>query len=215
MRAAFLRELCPNDATAREEIESLISFRESANSFLDTPAIEAVPELFFKVQESLIGTTLGTYTIEAQLGKTTMSEVYLAHDARLERKVAIKFLAIEIEADERSLRLIREAKAAARLDHPNICAIYEVPESVDHSFIVMQYIDGETLASRIQEKPLGLRESVGLIAQVADALSAAHSEGIIRELPVSVRSHEKIEGSCCKGAPECPDVGQNAMHLTG
>ena len=179
LRAAYLRELCPNDLIAREEIESLISFRESANSFLETPAIEAAPELFFKVRESLIGATLGTYTIEAQLGKTAMGEVYLAHDAKLDRKVAIKLLAVDIEADERSERLIREAKAAARLDHPNICAIYEVPESADHSFIVMQYIDGQTLAARIQEKPLGLSESVGIIAQVADALSAAHSQGII------------------------------------
>jgi serine/threonine protein kinase len=179
IRAAVLHRLCANDPSAREEIESLISFRELANSFLETPVTEAFPELLFEARESLIGQTLGTYTIEAQLGFGGMGEVYLARDAKLERKVAIKVLPVEIEPDERSERLIREAKAAARLDHPNICAIYEVAESGDHSFIVMQYIEGETLASWIQGQPLGLHESIRIIAQVADALSEAHSQGII------------------------------------
>ena len=99
MRAVFLDELCANDLSAREEIESLISFRELANSFLETPPTEAIPDLFFEARESLIGETLGTYTIEAQLGEELgMGKVYLAHDARLERKVAIKLLPVELFA---------------------------------------------------------------------------------------------------------------------
>ena len=84
-----------------------------------------------------------------------MGEVYLAEDKQLDRKVAIKFLPREVATDERAKqRLLREAKTAATLDHPNICAIYEVGQEGDQSFIVLQYIEGETLASRL--KKLGI-----------------------------------------------------------
>ena len=95
-----------------------------------------------------IHNTVSHYQIIELLGTGGMGEVYLAEDTTLERKVAIKFLRTESVADEQAKkRLIREARAAARLDHPNICSIYEVGEEGDRSFIVMQYIEGETLAS--------------------------------------------------------------------
>jgi len=128
----------------------------------------------------MIGETLSHYRIVSKLGKGGMGEVYLAEDTRLDRKVAIKFLPPESAADEEAKkRLIREARAAAKLDHPNICAIHEVAEERSHSFIVMQYVEGETLASRIQRKPLELNESLDIAVQVADALSEAHSRGVI------------------------------------
>ncbi len=109
-----------------------------------------------------------------------MGEVYLAEDRQLSRKVAIKFLPAEAATDERARqRLLREARTAATLDHPNICAIYEVGQDDSHSFIVLQYIEGETLAARIMRQRLDLREALAIAAQVADALSEAHARGII------------------------------------
>jgi serine/threonine protein kinase/lipoprotein NlpI len=123
---------------------------------------------------------LGHYEIRAKLGAGGMGEVYLAEDTKLNRKVAIKFLPPESTADLRAKRrLMREAQAAAALDHPNICAIHEVGEEDGRAFIVMQYVEGETLAARIHRKPLTLKEALGFALPVADALAEAHSRGII------------------------------------
>ena len=125
-------------------------------------------------------TRLGHYEIRAKLGAGGMGEVYLAEDTKLHRKVAIKFLPPESTADARAKRrLVREAQAAAALDHPNICAIHEVGEIDGRAFIVMQYVEGETLAARIHRKPLELKEALGFAVPVADALAEAHSRGII------------------------------------
>jgi serine/threonine protein kinase/lipopolysaccharide biosynthesis regulator YciM len=107
-----------------------------------------------------------------------MGEVYLAEDTRLHRKVAIKLLPPKSASDEQARkRLIREARTAAQLDHPNICAIHEVAD--DASFIVLQYIEGETLAATIRTKRLELRESLDIAIQILRALSEAHAQGII------------------------------------
>lgn len=106
--------------------------------------------------------------------------MYLAEDTRLGRKVAIKFLPEESTADELAKkRLIREAQAAATLDHPNICAIHEVSEEDSRSFIVMQFVEGETLANRIQRGLLELKESLDIATQMADALYEAHARGVV------------------------------------
>jgi serine/threonine-protein kinase len=124
--------------------------------------------------------TISHYRILFPLCASGMGEVYLAEDTRLDRKVAIKFLPAESIADEQAKkRLVREAKAAAKLDHPNICSIYEVAEEDGRGFIVMQYVDGETLAARIQRKPLELRESLDIATQIAGALAEAHVHNII------------------------------------
>ena len=120
------------------------------------------------------------YRIIKQLGAGGMGEVYLAEDTKLNRKVAIKFLPLKSLQDEEAKRgLIREAQAAARLDHPNICIIHEEMEEDNHCFIVMQYVEGQTLYQRMQTKPLTLRESLDIVIQVADALAEAHSHGVI------------------------------------
>lgn len=109
-----------------------------------------------------------------------MGEVYLAEDTGLDRKVAIKVLPESLLADEQAKsRLVREARAAARLDHPNICSIYEVSEDDGRSFIVMQYVEGETVDAKMKGKPLDLSECLSISSQVADALAEAHSHGII------------------------------------
>src|SRR5437016_9047071 len=126
------------------------------------------------------GTRLGRYEIRSKLGEGGMGEVYLAQDTKLDRKVAIKFLPESLVADEQARkRLVREARAAARLDHPNICSIYEVSEEDDRSFIVMQHIEGETLDIRMKRQPFDLPESLSIAMQVAEALAEAHAHGII------------------------------------
>ncbi len=145
------------------------------------------------------GTAISHYRILNKIGAGGMGEVYLAEDTQLDRKVAIKFLPRESTLDEQAnRRLIREARAAAKLDHPNICSIYEVAEAEGQSFIVMQYIEGETLASRIQGKPIELKDVLGMAAQAADALEGAHSRGIIHRdikpanIMISARGQVKV-----------------------
>ena len=129
---------------------------------------------------SMIGTTLSHYAIMRKLGQGGMGEVFLAEDTQLGRRVAIKLLRPETISDEHARkRLVREARAAATLDHPNICSIYEVGEADGCSFIAMQYVEGETLDARIKSKPLELKESLTIAAQIADGLAEAHSHGII------------------------------------
>ncbi len=119
------------------------------------------------------------YRIVRKLGEGGMGEVYLAEDTKLSRKVAIKFL-LEESAEENSVkRLVREAQATAALDHPNICTIHEIGEDSGRNFIVMQYVEGETLAGRMKRQPLSLEESLDIAAQVADAMEEAHSHGVI------------------------------------
>src|SRR5713101_2641265 len=108
-----------------------------------------------------IGPNISHYRIVSPLGAGGMGEVYLAEDTQLGRRVAIKLLPPETISDEHARkRLVREARAAATLDHPNICSIYEVGEADGRSFIAMQYIEGETLDARIKRKPLELKESL-------------------------------------------------------
>jgi serine/threonine protein kinase/TolB-like protein len=126
------------------------------------------------------GTILGRYDIRSKIGEGGMGEVYLAEDIKLHRRVAIKFLpADSIASEEANQRLLREAQAAARLDHPNICAVHEVGEENGRNFIVMPYVEGETLNVRMKRKPLGLSESLAIASQVADALAEAHQHGIV------------------------------------
>jgi serine/threonine protein kinase/tetratricopeptide (TPR) repeat protein len=133
-----------------------------------------------KMSSTAIPERISHYRILNKIGAGGMGEVYLAEDTHLNRKVAIKFLSSESVANEEARkRLIREAQAVARLDHPNICVIHEVAEEDGRSFIVMQYIEGETLASRLREGPPELKESLDVAVQLADAVSEAHSQGVL------------------------------------
>lgn len=149
--------------------------------------------------QSLIGRTVSHYSIIKKLGRGGMGEVYLADDTRLGRKVAVKFLPAEAATDEGARqRLLREAKTAATLDHSNICAIYEVGEEGGHSFIVLQYIEGETLAARLKRQLPDLPELHAIAAQVAEALAEAHAHGIIHRdikpenIMVTAGTHVKV-----------------------
>ena len=178
-RASFLDEACAGDPELRREVESLIVSDEQAGSFIAGPALEIAVGLMEQTQLP-VARKIGHYRILSLLGAGGMGQVYLAEDTKLDRKVAIKFLSSEsIDDSQGNRRLIREARAAARLDHPNICAIHEVGDEDDRAFIVMQYLEGETLAARIARKPMEPRDSLDVAVDVADALSEAHSRGII------------------------------------
>ncbi len=179
-RAAFLDEVCAGDEALRGEVQSLLTYEEKAKLFKETPALEvAARALAQSPSDSLVGRNIGHYKVLSLLGMGGMGEVYLTHDTRLDRKVALKILPPEVALDQdRMQRFIREAKAASALSHPNVATIYDVGEAEGTSLIAMEYVEGETLAARINGCPMDPSEIVEIGIQVADALDAAHSKGI-------------------------------------
>ena len=125
------------------------------------------------------GTTLGPYEIQSPLGAGGMGEVYRARDTRLNRTVAIKVLPEALAADAQFReRFDREARAISQLDHPHICPLYDVGEHNGTAYLVMQYLEGETLATRLERGALPLNEALTVAIQIASALDTAHRAGI-------------------------------------
>jgi serine/threonine protein kinase len=124
--------------------------------------------------------TLGHYKILDRIGAGGLGEVYRARDTRLGRTVAIKVLTADVAgAPDRRARLVRDARAAAVLSHPNIAALYEVGEDQDQLFLVFEYVPGETLKNTIAGRPLNPRRAIDLAVQIADALADAHAAGLV------------------------------------
>jgi pentatricopeptide repeat protein len=180
-REAYLSQACASNESLYTEVRSLISEVDNHNGFLDQPALD----LGFKVlsqaaEESMIGKALGPYQVVSKLGKGGMGEIYLAEDRKLGRQVALKFLPQELVNDSWAKRqLEKEAQAAAKLDHPNICPVYDFANSGEHSFIVMQFVEGKTLADLISKKSIGSDKILPLARQIVGALAEAHAHGII------------------------------------
>src|SRR5579864_1008399 len=123
---------------------------------------------------------LGPFEIQCAIGAGGMGEVYRARDTRLDRTVAIKVLPLHLSSNsDLRVRFEREAKAISALQHPNICVLYDVGSQDDVDFLVMEYLEGETLYARLARKPLAPAETLKIAIEIADALDKAHRSGIV------------------------------------
>ena len=174
-RIAYLDEACRGDELLRRSVERLLageaepSLRSPAGRLLEAGVAALAP-----------GDTLAQYRVEARIGEGGMGAVYEAYDTRLHRKVALKVLRPEHFGDpDRLARLMREARAASALNHPNIVTIYEIGSDFGVDFIALEFVPGNTLARLVGRKGLPLRDALKYASQIADALAAAHRAGIV------------------------------------
>ena len=188
-QAQYLAEASAGDEALRAEVESLLHYHQRAADFIEPASrdqpLSPIGGLVERVRDAaapgrFAGRVFGSYEVKSLIAAGGMGEVYRAIDTRLDRVVAIKILPTHFSDDpDRRERFKREAKIVSSLNHPNICALYDVGVQDGTQYLVMEHIDGETLHDRIQRGPVPSTQAVDLLTQIADALDKAHRRGIV------------------------------------
>jgi eukaryotic-like serine/threonine-protein kinase len=165
------------------------------------------------------GTQLGPYEIVSPIGSGGMGEVYRARDTRLDRTVAIKVFSSDLSADsDLKGRMPREARAISSLNHPHICTLYDIGQENGIDFLVMEFLQGESLAERLRKGPLPLHEFLRYALQIADALEKAHREGIVhrdlkpRNIMITKSGAKLLDFGLAKMQLEGKDVLKRSKH---
>jgi eukaryotic-like serine/threonine-protein kinase len=229
-RKEFLAQACGHDESLCKEVERMLDHQSEAETFMEAPAMHAIARRIAEDSgmsegtPSLIGKSLGHYQIISRLGKGGMGEVYRAKDHKLGRDVAIKVLRQEVEIDaERVARFQREAKVLASLNHPNIAAIYGLEQSDGKNFLVLELVEGETVADWLKRGPISVEDCLKLALQIVEALETAHEKGVVhRDLKpanISVTPEGKVKvldfGLAKALAKEQPELSlANSMTLS-
>ena len=180
-RSAYLHEVCAGDEPLRNEVESLLSHGKTADGWLEGDALKEMAEDVFSksIGHSLVGERLGPYEVLSAIAAGGMGEVYKARDTRLNRIVAIKVLPEQFaNRAELRQRFEREARTIASLNHAHICTLYDVGQQDGTDYLVMEYLEGETLAERLKKGALPLEQVLKYAIEIADALDKAHRKGI-------------------------------------
>lgn len=178
-RDHYLARACAEDTTLRHEVERLLASYEKASGFIEEPPFK-IKSRDGKPHHSLLGASLGHYKIIGTIGSGGMGEVYLAQDSRLNRKVALKILPLELTEDQDRLRRFeQEARAISALNHPNIVTIFEIGESEIGRFIAIEHIEGQTLRALTAHGKPSMDTVLQLASQMARALCVAHEAGVV------------------------------------
>jgi serine/threonine protein kinase/Tfp pilus assembly protein PilF len=179
-RDQYLSGQCAGDPELQREVESLVAEAELEETFIQESAMGLALKVMSDGRSgTLAGQVIGHYKILKLLGSGGMGEVYLAEDSTLERLVALKFLSGGFDDEWAKAQLVREARAVAQLDHPNICGIYGIEQIGEHNFIVMQYVEGDDVSCLLKQGALERDQALNFAEQIARGLSAAHGRGII------------------------------------
>ncbi len=176
-REAYLADTCGTDAALRARVDALLAAADHAQAFLETPAPVLLESA---VREDLSGCRVDCYQLVSRLGAGAMGDVYLAHDTKLDRPVALKVLSPAVTADRNRLgRFRQEARAASSLNHPHIVVVHDFGDLDGRPYIVTELIEGETLRDRLQRGPVPMPDVVEIGVQLSGALAALHARGLV------------------------------------
>jgi serine/threonine protein kinase len=180
-RERLLRDGCGPDEELLNDLKSLLAKQEAARSFIERPALERAAEILVESDTAILpGRRVGQYIVGEPIGRGGMGDVFRAHDTKLDRDVALKVLPAAFRTDPARLhRFEREAKTITRLNHPNIVTVFDIGLAGDTSFIATELVEGKTLRALMASGKLEPGPAVGYLVQIAEALAAAHTAGIV------------------------------------